>query len=147
MKRIAIAVAVLLATTAVNAQIYEWKDENGKTVYSDQPPSGKVRQQRKIDATAPAINTAPQKTTADREMDFRKRAQEAQEKSAKAEKEQADAAQKKENCEKSARYLNSLESGERIASRDDKGERYFMEDAQRQQEITKTRQAMQASCK
>lgn len=147
MKRIAIAVAVLLATTAVNAQIYEWKDENGKTVFSDQPPAGKARLQRKIDAEAPAPSTAPQKTTADREMDFRKRAQESQERAAKAEKEQAAAADKKENCEKSRRYLQSLESGERIALRDDKGERYFMEDAQRQQEIAKARNTMQAACK
>ena len=146
-KRIAIAVAVLLATTAVHAQIYEWKDENGKTVYSDQPPAGKVRQQRKIDAEAPASSTAPQKTTADREMDFRKRAQESQEKAAKTAKEQAAAADKKENCEKSRRYLESLESGERMALRDDKGERYFMEDAQREQEIAKVRQVLQTTCK
>lgn len=148
MKRFAIAIAALLATTAVNAQIYQWKDENGKTVISDKPPvGGAARASRKIDVEAPAQNATPQKTTADRDMDFRKRQQESQEKSDKAQKEQAAAADKKENCEKARRYLESLESGERIALRDDKGERYYMEDAQRQQEISKARQAMQSSCK
>ena len=148
MRRFAIAVAALLATTAVNAQIYQWKDESGKTVISDKPPiGGAARAARKIDLEAPASSAAPLKTTADRDMDFRKRQQEAQEKSDKTQKEQTAAADKKENCEKARRYLESLESGERIALRDDKGERYFMEDAQRQQEITKARQAMQASCK
>lgn len=148
MKRFAIAVAALLATTLVNAQIYQWKDENGKTVMSDKPPiGGAARTSRKIEADAPAPSTAPQKTTADREMDFRKRQQDTQEKADKAQKEQTAAADKKENCERARRYLESLESGERISLHDDKGERYFMEDAQRQQEIAKARQATQASCK
>lgn len=147
MKRFAVTVAVLLATTVVHAQIYQWKDENGKTVISDKPPSGNVRSARKIDAEAPATNAAPQKSMADREMDFRKRQQETQEKTAQAQKEQQAAAEKKDNCEKVRRYLASLESGERIALRDDRGERYFMEDAQRQQEIAKTRQTAQESCK
>lgn len=147
MKRFAIAVAALLATTAVNAQIYQWKDENGKTVISDKPPTGGARASRKIESEAPAANAAPQKTTADREMDFRKRQQETQDKNDKAQKEQAAAADKKENCDRTRRYLESLESGERIALRDDKGERYYMEDSQRQQEIAKARQSMQASCK
>ena len=30
--------------------------------------------------------------------------------------------------------------------RDDKGERYFMEDTQRQQEIASTRQAIESNC-
>ncbi len=32
MKRFAFAIAALLAATVVNAEIYQWKDENGKTV-------------------------------------------------------------------------------------------------------------------
>lgn len=147
MKRFAVTVAVLLATTAVHAQIYQWKDGNGKTVISDKPPGANVRSLRKIDAEAPAETAAGQKTMADREMDFRKRQQETQEKAAQAQKEQQAAADKKDNCEKARRYLASLESGERIALRDDRGERYFMEDAQRQQEIAKTRQTAQESCK
>lgn len=147
MKRIAIAIAALLVTTMANAQIYQWKDENGKTVVSDKPPTGDTRPSRKIETGAPVPSAAPQKTMADREMDFRKRQQDAQQKTEKTQKEEAAAADKKENCERARRYLESLESGERIALHDDKGERYFMEDAQRQQEIAKARQATQTSCK
>lgn len=147
MKRLTLAVAALLVTTAVHAQIYQWKDENGKTVISDKPPVGAARAPRKIDAETPAANAAPQKTTADREMDFRKRQQESQEKTEKAQKEELAAGQKKENCERARRYLQSLESGERIALRDGQGERYYMEDAQRQQEIGKAQQTVQADCK
>ena len=147
MKRLTLAVAALLVTTAMHAQIYQWKDENGKTVISDKPPAGAARAPRKIETETPVANAAPQKTTADREMDFRKRQQESQEKTEKAQKEQLAAGQKKENCERARRYLQSLESGERIALRDGQGERYYMEDAQRQQEISKAQQTVQADCK
>jgi hypothetical protein len=146
MKRLSLAVAALLVATTVNAQVYEWKDEKGKTVYSDMPPVGATRPYQKIEKETPALNTAPQKTTADRDMDFRKRQKESQEGAGKAQKEQAAVTDKKENCQKARMYLQTLESGERIGMRDDKGERYFMEDAQRQQEIVKAQQSVQATC-
>jgi type IV secretory pathway VirB10-like protein len=147
MKRLTLAVAALLVITAVNAEIYQWKDENGKTIISDKPPVGAARLPLKVEKDAPAANAASQKTPADREMEFRKRQKESQESADKSQKEQAAAADKRENCEKAGRYVQSLESGERIALRDDKGERYYMEDAQRQQEIAKAKQNMQAACK
>jgi len=147
MKRFAVTVAALLAAGAVNAQIYQWKDASGKTVISDKPPTGNVRQARKIEAEEPVASSAPAKTTADREMDYRKRQQEAQEKSDKAQKEEKAAADKKENCERARRYLQTLESGERIGLRDNNGERYYMEDAQREQETAKARQTVQSACK
>ena len=33
-----IGIAVLLSSVSVNAQIYKWVDEHGKTQYSDRPP-------------------------------------------------------------------------------------------------------------
>lgn len=146
MKRLALTVATLLAMTAVNAQIYQWKDENGKTVISDKPPAGNIQAQRKIETGSAVTDTPAQKTAADRELEFRKRQKESQESAEKAKKDQATSTEKKEYCDNARRHLQTLESGERIALRDDKGERYFMEDAQRGQEIVKARQAVQ-SCK
>jgi hypothetical protein len=145
MNRILLAVAVLLASAAADAQIYQWKDDNGKTVISDKPPAGSARQQRKIDADAPGEN-AVQKTTADRELEFRKRQKEAQENAEKSRQEQTVLAARKETCTAARRQLNALESGERIGLRDDKGERYFMDYAQRRQEIEKARQLAATNC-
>lgn len=147
MKRLALTVSALLVTTAASAQIYQWKDENGKTMISDKPPIGNVRQQKKIESAAPAANTVPEKTAADKDLEFRKRQKEAQDNSEKARKEQTASADKKENCEIARRQLQALESGERISLRDDKGERYYMEDKQREQEIAKMRDMVQSSCK
>jgi hypothetical protein len=146
MKRFALAVAALLATNVAIAQIYQWKDANGKTVFSDLPPPGNANEQRKISSEAPAATAPTQKTTADRELEFRKRRQESEETAEKARKEQEAANSKKETCESARRQLQALESGERIALRDDKGERYFLDDEQREREVAKARQAIQSSC-
>lgn len=146
MRRFVFAVIALFAVSAASAQIYQWKDENGKTVISDKPPAGKAREQKRIEAPS-AQDTAGQKTTAERDLEFRKRQKEAQESTTKANKEQQAAADKKENCENARRNVQLLESGERVAMRDDKGERYFLEDAQREQELAKARRAVELSCK
>ena len=147
MKRFAFTVAFFLISVAANAQIYQWKDENGKTIISDKPPVGATRLQRKTDSPSPSpSNSSPQQSLADREMEFRKRQKDSQEKEQKAQKEQEQSTQKQEQCANLRRQLQSLESGERIALRNDEGERYFLEDAQREQEIQKARQSYQSSC-
>jgi hypothetical protein len=141
------------------AQIYKWKDASGKTVISDKPPPGQLPVVPKQEDSAaaepadPAVKPAPveqaapaQPSLADREMEFRKRQKEAQENAEKAEKEAAAAARKEENCRAARGQLQSLESGERIALRNEKGERYLMDNAQRAQEVEKTRQFIDEQC-
>ncbi len=148
MKHFALTLAVLMAaTTTANAEIYQWKDANGKTVISDKPPTGNTQPQKIFTSDSPTSSASAPKTTADKDLDFRKRQKEAQESADKANKEQAAAAANKENCDSARRYLKTLESGERISMTDDKGERYYLDDAQRTQEITKARQSIQSSCK
>ena len=118
MKRIAFVVAVLLATTVANAEIYKWKDKFGKTIISDKPPSESVIEQKKVSTDSVTNNAATPKTTADRDLEFRKRQKESQESTEKAQKEQAATAEKQENCANARRYLATLESGERVALRD-----------------------------
>lgn len=146
MKRLALALVALTFATVGSAQIYQWKDANGKTVISDKPPVGSASDARKVDAGSNAPGNSTQKTLADRELEMRKRQKDAQDASEKATKEQSAAAEKAKSCESARRYLQTLESGERVALRDDKGERYFMDDSQREQEIASTRQTIQSTC-
>ena len=146
MKRLALAIAAFLVTTATSAQIYQWKDESGKTVISDKPPAGSASTVKKVGSAPSSSNPSAQKSTTDRDMEMRKRQQETQENLEKTAKDQAAAAGKAKNCESARRYLQTLESGERIALRDDKGERYFMEDTQREQETASTRQLIESNC-
>lgn len=147
MKRATFCLAACLVVTGASAEIYQWKDENGRTVMSDKPPVGAQREVRQIDSAAPASANAAAASSADRELAFRKRRLEAQEQSAKDQRAQAEASENKANCERARSQLQTLESGERIALRDSQGERYFLDDAQREQEIARTRQAIQTLCK
>lgn len=143
---------LLAAVLPAMAQVYEWKDSSGRTVISDSPPPGNAKAARTLGA-APAPGAAAKpaadapKTLAEQDMEFRKRRQEAKEKAEKDAKELAAAAERKDNCERATRQLAALESGENMVARDAGGERHFLEAAERQQEIDRTRKIMAETCK
>jgi len=147
MKRFVLPAAILLLAFPAQAQIYQWQDENNRTVISDLPPTGKVRQQRKIEAEAPPADADPDRTMADREMEFRKRQKLARENAEKAEKEERASAQKRENCDIARRNLQVLESGDRVVSHDSQGERYYLDEKQLAQEVARVRQIVQLNCR
>ncbi|MEK6244286.1 MAG: DUF4124 domain-containing protein, partial [Pseudomonadota bacterium] len=60
--------------------------------------------------------------------------------------EQKDKEAKRENCEGARENLRALESGQRIQRTDAKGERSFLDDAQREQEAGKARTLVQQNC-
>lgn len=153
MKRTALVVSCLIASLAAEAQIYQYKDASGRTVYSDQPPPGGMVKGRVVagesatSAPPPAGNAAESpKTAADRELEFRKRQKEQQDAVAKREKEEADKLARKQDCERARRNLEIMESGERVATRDDKGERVFLEDSQRAAEADRARKVVAELC-
>ena len=144
----------MLTAASVNAQVYKSKDAQGRTIFSDKPPAGQVKRApaQQVEAADEASSdkpatqpksATPQQSLADKDMEFRKRQKEAAEKSAKDEKERTEAARKQEQCDKLRRYLQVLESGERIVTRDGAGEKNYMEDDTRQREIGKTKENMQ----
>ena len=151
MKRFALAAVTLATAIAAPAQVYQWQDEQNRTVISDRPPSGPVRQLRRIDTTAPPPAgepaATPAKTLADRDMEFRKRQQEARDAAEKSDSEQRANARKREDCEAARKSLRSLESGERILLPDGKGGRYPIDDSERAQSIARTRDDLQRGCK
>jgi hypothetical protein len=149
---IALTIASTAAFSLAQAQSYQWKDSNGRTIISDSPPPGGVRPAKTVPPTGTANTEAAKpadapKSMAERDMDFKKRQQEAKEKAEKEGKESAANAEKKENCQRARQQLAALESGQRISSTDASGERRFLEDAERQREIERTRKYVSDSCK
>ncbi len=144
-------IAALLAAAPAQAQIYQYKDASGRTVISDRPPPGAAPARVSPAAggeadNAPATGAPPQKSLADRDLDFKKRQQEQREAADKAQKKAADKAARDEDCERARRQLQLLESGERLATRDAQGERVFVEDDQRTAEIARTRKYLSEAC-
>ncbi len=144
---------VALSSAAAQAETCQWKDGAGRTVISDQPPPGNARDVRcggGSAGVAPAPAAPPAaaaKTTAEKDLDFKKRQQDGKEKSDKAAKDEMAAANRKENCENAQRQLQILESGQRMATVDAAGERRILEDSERQAEAERARRAVADNCK
>lgn len=155
--RLGAAVLLALAAAAATAgDIYTWKDKDGRVTYSDNPPPGNIPARTLGGRNAEAAPGPPENvqgdkarapTAADQELEFRKRRAEASEQQVKADKAAAEAEDKRKNCERARNQLTALESGQRVARYNDKGEREFLDDAQRAQEIESARKAVDSWCK
>ncbi|NJD24825.1 MAG: DUF4124 domain-containing protein [Betaproteobacteria bacterium] len=148
----ALILASSMAASAALAQAYQWKDSSGRTVISDTPPPASVKGTKSIGTSPPpavgtggAATDAP-KTTAEKDMEFRKRQQDAREKSEKEAKEAAAAQQKRENCDRARSQLGALESGRRMVVPDGKGGEVFLEDDARNAEMERARKIIADSC-
>jgi hypothetical protein len=144
MRKALILITSLVFAGSAAAQ-YRWVDKNGRVQYGDTPPTG---------ASASALRPSPPTATSDKaplsnaekEADFRKRQMDAdgvRQKQALTEREAKD---KRENCAQAKDAVRTLEAGGRVARVDDKGERYFLDEAQIAQEAARARQAAQQWC-
>ena len=157
MKASWIFLAMLLAASSATAQMYKWVDKDGKVRYGDTPPPGSKTSSVKAPqsggaASAPASGASDAKkggplTAAEQEQEYRKRRQEAEKAGKKTEQEQQAKSEKSEGCERTREYLNTLQSGQRIARTNPSGERYYMDENQVAQEVAKAQQAVQQACK
>ena len=166
LKLFVLSVSLALCATAAHAQQYKWKDSRGRTVYGDVPPAGVNATPLKGTPTPPSAAPAPAKPTgtaeaaktaaaksnkpltpAEQEMEFRRRVKEAQEAAAKKAKEDQKDRDVAQNCELAREQERTLSSGQRVARVDEKGERYYVDDAQRAQELAKARQNVSQWCK
>lgn len=149
--KIVLACCLLLAPLAAHGQLLKCISKDGKVEYAAQCPAGTKEQQTGIKNSPGGLtpnSKSKQPSFAEREADFRKRRAEQGEAQAKQEKDAAESAQRKLACEDARNYLTGLESGVRIARTDPTtGERVFLEDANRAQEIERARQSVQTNCK
>lgn len=160
-KRYLACIALALCAAAAHAQQYKWKDSRGRTVYGDVPPAGvKAVPLTPVQAPPPAPSASasteagakaaakPSKplTPAEQEMEFRRRVKEAQEAAAKQAEKSKEERERQENCELAREQERTLVSGQRIARVDQKGERYYIDDAQRADELAQARRSVSEWC-
>ncbi|MFN9031408.1 MAG: DUF4124 domain-containing protein [Betaproteobacteria bacterium] len=160
-----LAVGVLLAAE-VAAQ-WAWKDDSGRLVFSDRPPPASVKPEQIVRQPGPNVSQPPLRsseeaardaskasaakggatTTAEREMEFRKRQTERAEAEKKAAEEQQLAQRRQQECERSRGYLRALEDGLRVSRTDAQGNREFLDDNQRNAEMARAREMIERNCK
>ena len=96
-------------------------------------------------AAAAAKSTAP-KTAAEQEQAFRQRQQEQAKASKQAEQKSAEAQAKELNCRNARERLAQYDIGGRLSRITAQGERYYMDDAQIEQEKSRARADMAQAC-
>jgi hypothetical protein len=150
---------------------WKWRDKDGRITVSDRaPPPGVADKDilarpnalpaRAAAAPAPAVAATPAGVTAtpapaasapptalEREVQARRRAAE-EEKAAKAKaEEEKQAARRADNCSRARSQMATMESGQRVARVNDKGEREFLDDAARARELQRARDIVSSDCR
>ena len=158
--------AVLLLTCASALAQWKWRDERGRITISDTPPPREIPDKdilqrpqtltRRLEAraqppgasaSAAASTPAPAASKpSEREIAAKRRAEAEQQARAK-EDEARQAAQRAEACRQARAQLAALESGDRLARYNEKGEREVLDDAGRAAEIRRTRDFIAAECR
>jgi hypothetical protein len=159
-RRSLIAITLLIPLSAPAFGQWIWKDQQGNMVASDQPPPTSVPKSRIIKephprpggdpAPSPDKDTAKAdtpKSLADRDLDQKQKQKEAAEAAKKAEDEAAKAKAMQENCTSVKGNLAALQAGGRAARFNDKGERVYIDDAERATEIQKSQGQIAQYCK
>jgi len=135
---------------------WAWRDESGRTVYSDRPPPPNIKSDQILRQGTQTFGTADQpsdakdpkapKSLAEREMEFRKRMQDSADAEKKAAETQAHNDQKAAECERMRGYLRALQEGQRIARTDAQGNREILDDAQRANEVRRVQEGLSNTC-
>ena len=151
----ALLLALMVALPAA-AQIYSWKDKDGRVHYADlPPPTGEVKMLRSPTraATAAAEDEASdgeEGQTAveivDPQTPFRERRTAEANAAAKATADEAKEIERQRFCTQARSQLVALQSGQRIARMNADGEREFLDDAARSEEIARLEQQIGQNC-
>jgi Domain of unknown function (DUF4124) len=167
----ALVAGLLLLMAALPAQAqWKWRDKDGRITVSNLPPPREVPDKDILSrpaspsrpgaaaaatsaaapaaaaASTPAAGTVPP-TALEREVQARRRAAE-EEKAAKAKAdEERNATRRAENCRQARGQLAALESGQRMARTNEKGEREMLDDRARAQELQRTREVVTSECR
>jgi hypothetical protein len=152
---------LMLAVLSVPAHSqWLWRDKDGRVTASDRPPPrdipdkdilgrppAEARRAAAAPASAAAASAPAPKTALEREVESRKRSAEAEQAAkTKADEERA-ATARAENCRRARSQVAALETGQRMARMNDKGEREVLDDRGRAEEMRQAREVIASDCK
>ena len=170
--RFVLLVSGLFAALSASAEIYKWKDKDGKTHFSDMPPGNVDAQPLKPKRTPappppvieadegenegaaaspeaeakPAKAPAPAEAPADPNEEFRKRRAAAAEAKAKAEQAAARTERRKQDCQRARLQYQAIASGQRVARPTEGGGRSFISEEDRAAELQRTQGLIDSLC-
>jgi len=136
-------VACALAAASASAQVYKWVDENGKVQYGDRPPDAKKAAPVNL-MPGPADAPAKQPDWKEKDLEFQRRKIE-RERTEGTRARQAEA-NRAAACAEARRRLSILEEQMPVYQRNDKGEKVYMEDAERARVKAEQQRAISDNC-
>jgi len=139
------ALAAALSLPAM-AALYKWTDANGRVVYSDQPPPGGVKSEV-VGPAPPQANPNAVKEMASQDQEMRKRQLDRAEAEKKAEKDRSLATRRQDLCLIVRGKIEDLGASQvAVYKYNDKGERVYMDDAERRKEIEANQELEKKYC-
>jgi hypothetical protein len=150
---------------AISFSQWQWVDNNGRKVFSDQSPPADIPakniiKQPGVKATAPPEPVAaaasqpakpalpsPKLSGKDKQLEDKKKQAEAADAEKKKALEEQVAATQADNCQRAKRSKAMFDSGTRIARMNDKGEREYLDDAMRAKESKRLDGIIATDCK
>jgi len=139
-------VALLLAPLCAAAEMYKWVDEKGVTHYSESPPpdgkGGKVDIKPQGEASHAPPTDWKQKEQDARQQRIQKEQAERQQQG----EAQNQAAVRTNRCRESQRQLSIVQMARPLYQVNEKGEKVYLEDAERQREIDGWKENVRKYC-
>lgn len=152
--KLGVALALGLAVALPALSQWAWRDSNGRMVFSDQPPPPDVKAEQIVrqprDGAPPAapVSPAPPPAAAQAAAPAKKAPEPGRaELERRQAEEQALRQQLAEDCARLRIYVRALEGGQRVARPDGQGGFEVLDDAARAQEITRSKERLERSCK
>jgi hypothetical protein len=155
MRLTGLALSLLLAASLAQAQtqMYKWIDAKGNPQYSNLPPPAGVKFE-KVDiepaqaaSIPPAAAKSSDKSSAEIDLEFRRRQQAAEKEQKEEDKKAAEAKAKQDNCAVAQGRVKILTDGGRLLKPTTTGEREYMGDEEIAAELAKAQQNADEACK
>ena len=128
------------------AQVYKWVDEKGVTHYGERPPQGKKAEEveQRLANPGPAPGKAAQPGWKEQDLEFRRRRIETEQTEAKNKQREAS---QRQACNQARDQLAQMRSARRLYRLDEKGERVFQSDDERNASIARLEQLVSERCR
>jgi hypothetical protein len=137
--------ALALVAVSAHAQVYKWVDEKGVTHYGEAPPQGRQSSEvpNKLGTPGPGGSPSDEDLQA-KDREFRQRKIQAD---AAQEKQQNEAARRRDLCIQQRDLLARLKESGRTYKLNEKGERVYLDDAERDASIVRQEKLVAEQCK
>lgn len=161
MKLVYWCLSMVLLSAPVHAEIYKWKDKDGRTRYSDIPPPSNIKNEPMLGNKIPKVTAQPAAVDApvskaaatpsegaavSKDEAAAKRAKDADAQKKMDETKQAELKFRQESCAAAKRDFAMFNNGGRIVTTDAKGERQYLGDEDIARNKANAQQAIDKFC-